>query len=223
MEPDHSILLCFKSESDVIFLKDKMDHCVESLANSHDHNLSEFRVVLPNTQAYFAARQCMVEQELQGNNKAIQTEVKCKDNPEAHAQNERLDLVKILDVDFTAAKPTTIISQSKVEECPESQTDDLKEPIATMKEDFRSNPTREIPNCTKRRVLEEEEPRQKLEKTKKRKLLEASNHPFTAKAVANGQTAEVQPQEVWLNASPYYSMYRGYSCTRVSVVYSADS
>ena len=167
MEPDHSTLSYFKSESDIVFLKDTMDHCVESLANSHDHNPSEFRIVSPNTQAYFATRQFMIEQELQGNNKAIRTEVKFKNNPEAHTQNERLGLVKISDVDSTAAKPTTTISQSKVEECPESQTDDLKEPIATMKEEFRSNPTREIPNCTKRRVLEEEEPRQKLEKTKK--------------------------------------------------------
>ena len=109
----------------------------------------------------------MIKRELQNNNKAIGTEVKRKDdffnrerttfhrtgsNTEAHTQLERLDFVKTLDVESTAIKPATMISQSKVEDCPGSQIDDLKEPMATMKGELQSNLTKEILDCTKKRV-----------------------------------------------------------------------
>ena len=79
-----------------------------------------------------------------------------------------------------------MISQSKVEEYPVFQIDDLKELMDTMKGELRSSLTKEILKHTKKRVPEEDDPERKLEKTKKRRLFGASNNSFTAKAAANG-------------------------------------
>ena len=64
----------------------------------------------------------------------------------------------IIDFDSIVVKPTTMISQSKVEECPGSQKDNLKELMAIMKGELRSSLTKEIINYTKKRVPEEDKP-----------------------------------------------------------------
>ena len=77
--------------------------------------------------------------------------------------------------------------------------------------------SQEVLNRIKKRVLKEDVPEQKPEKVKKRKLSTFCSNPFTAKAAVDGQMAEVQPQELWLNASQIYSTYNSDSHIRVSI------
>ena len=77
--------------------------------------------------------------------------------------------------------------------------------------------SQEVLNRIKKRALKEDVPEQKPEKFKRRKLSTVRNNPFTAKAAVDGQMAEVQPQELWLNASQAYSTYNCTSLTRVSI------
>ena len=82
--------------------------------------------------------------------------------------------------------------------------------------------SQEVLNHIKKRVLKEDEPDQKPEKVKKRKLSTFRHNPFTAKAAVDGQMAEVQPQELWLNASQTYSRYNCNSHTHVSITSLTD-
>ena len=167
------------------------------------------------------------------NDKAVGTEVKCKDdsfddepttlrrtgfNSEAQTHLQ----LRVQDFESIAIKPTAMISQYKIEECPGPQPDDLKEPIATVKEELRSSTTGEILNNVKKRMPEENEPEQKLEKIKKRKLSAICKNPFTATAAVDGQMADVQPQELWLNASPCYSTYKYTGRARVFITTLTD-
>ena len=211
----------FQSERDTIFLKDEVgDDVVGSLGRPHDRSLSEFSNISLSTQAHFAAKGLMIKNEPLENDKAVGTEVKCKDDSfdegrcrtgsiaEAHTQSQRLDFMKVQDVKSIVIKPTAMTSQSKIEECPGPQPDDLKEPMAIVKGELRSSTIGEILNNTKKRVPEEDVSEQKLEKIQKRKLSAISKNPFTATTAVNGQMAEVQPQELWLNAPPCDSTYK---------------
>ena len=174
----------------------------------------------------------MIKKERLENDKAVGTEAKCKDdfidkerttfcrtesNTEVQTQLQRLDSMKVQDVESTAIKPTAMISQYKEEACPKPQPDDLKEPMAIVKRELRSSTTGEIPNNIKKRAPGEDEHEQKLEKIKKRKLSAVCKNPFTATAVVNWQMADVQPQELWLNPSPCYSTYKHTSQARAFI------
>ena len=215
-----------------------VDNFVESLSELHDQSPSELRNVSPKTQVHFAAQGFIIKHESPENDEAIGAEVNaflqsqspllvaCKDDPsdgprtilsltgsnvEMHTQFQRHDFMEVQDVKSTAITPTTTIRQSKVEECLRPQTDDLKESKATMEAEFQLSDTKEALNYNKKRVSKEDEPEQKLEQIKKRKLSAVSQNPFMVTSAANGQMAEIQPQKLWLNASPCYSTYKDYS------------
>ena len=223
-KPSQDLPTHFQSERDTVFLKDEVQNDVMgSLSRPHDRSLSEFSNMPLTTQAHIAVKGFMIKHEPSDNDKAVKTEVKCKDNffneerttfcrsesnTEAQTQLERLDFVTIPDVKPTVIEPGTIISHHKVEECSGHQTDDLKEPMARLKGELQSSLTNQFLNCTKKRVSEEDEPEPKLESIKKRKLSAISKNPLMATAAVNGQMAEVQPQELWFNASPCYSTYK---------------
>ena len=67
--------------------------------------------------------------------------------------------------------------------------------------------SQEVLSCIKKREVKNDVPEQKPEKVKRRKLSTFCSNPFTTKAAVDGQMAEVQPQELWLNASQIYSTY----------------
>ena len=234
-KPDQDISTHFQSERDTVSLKDEVGNdVVGSLGRIRNQYSSGSSNASLDTQAHCATKGFIIKHESLENGKAVETEMKYMNNfsnreritfhrtelgTEAYAQLERLDFENI---QSTPIKLETMVSHHEEEECPGSQTDDLKGPMTRLKGELESSLTKEVLNCPKKRVSEDDEPEHKLENIKKRRLFGASSNPFTIKVAANGQIPDVQPQEVWLKASLCHGTLGDHSRLHGSVAFLTD-
>ena len=242
MTTDHNYPTHFKSVGGTARIKKKIDDFVESSSRRYDQGLSKFRDVPLDTPANFATKASLISHGVREKDEAVGSKehailqivppslIACEDdssnrprsmlhptgsNAETHTKFQEHGSVEAKDVDSIIVKSSTMTSQSKVKGCPRSLIDDLEESQVQIKSERNSGAAKEILNHTKKRVLPGDKLEQKPINGKIRKLSVVRGNLFTVKAVADGQMAEVQPQEVWLNASQIYSTYNCNSHTRV--------
>ena len=86
-----------------------------------------------------------------------------------------------------------------------------KEPMIDSKESLQQELIREtsIDKAKKRKLQEDDSGQAPKTRSKRRKLYNGVNHPFVIQPSIHKQTAMVEPQGLWLDASLMHSKYRG--------------